>query len=358
MKKFDRLIAWSVQEGFSDLHITGGHPIVYRKHGVIRFEKTEAWSHDEVDTLVSLLLNQRQLQTLRNRLSVDFAVSVSHVRVRVNVFNTTRGLSMAVRVLPGSAPSISGLNLHPSIQSICQVKAGLVLICGSTGSGKSATIAAMIEEINRNSAMHIVTLEDPIEYRFVSKKSFVEQRELGEHIVSIEQGLLDVLREDPDVIVVGELRDPETIRLALNAAESGHLVIATLHGSNSEEALYRIFNSFPPIAQESVRTQLASTLTWLVVQRLDYLHRAGFRVPYLSILKGTPAIKSLIRDNKLAQIENAMQTGRGDGMFTMSAYAKDHIDRLTSFCSPSDIFRPSFEATPEPVYRSILLNTD
>ncbi len=357
MEGFDNLILTAVGEGYSDVHITGGHPIVFRKNGLVNFERSIRWSPEQVDHLVSGMLTPWQLKVLRRRSSVDLALSVSHVRLRVNVFNTIRGLSIAVRILPGTIPSIPGINLHPSIQQIAGVRAGLVLVCGATGSGKTTTIAAILNEINREKTVHVVTLEDPVEYRFSSGNSFIEQRELGTHMPSFEQGLIDVLREDPDVIVVGELRETKTMRLALNAAESGHLVIASLHASNSEDALYRIFNSFPPEAQESVRTQLASTLTWLLVQRLEFLQRAGFRVPLLSIMKGTSAIRNLIRENKLAQIESAMQTGRSDGMFTTEGYVKDYIDRRTSFASPVDIFRPTPESVLEAPYFSPLVDT-
>ncbi len=356
MERFDNLMLTAVGEGYSDVHITGGHPVVFRKHGLVSFERGIRWSHEQVDRLVSGLLTPWQLKILRRRSSVDLAMSVSHVRLRINVFNTIRGLSIAVRILPGTIPSIPGINLHPSIQQIAGVRAGLVLVCGATGSGKTTTIAAIVDEINREKTVHVVTLEDPIEYRFSSAMSFVEQRELGTHMPSFEQGLIDVLREDPDVIVVGELRETKTMRLALNAAESGHLVIASLHASNSEDALYRIFNSFPPEAQEAVRTQLASTLTWLLVQRLEFHQRAGFRVPLLSIMKGTSAIRNLIRENKLAQIESAIQTGRSDGMFTTEGYVKDYIDRLTSFASPADVFRPTPESVREAPYYSPLVD--
>ncbi len=357
MDGFDNLMLTAVGEGYSDVHITGGHPIVFRKNGVVSFERGIRWSHEQIDRLVSGLLTPWQLKILRRRSSVDLAMSVSHVRLRINVFNTIRGLSIAIRILPGTIPSIHGINLHPSIQQIAGVRAGLVLVCGATGSGKTTTIAAIVDEINREKTLHVITLEDPIEYRFNSGKSFIEQRELGTHMPSFEQGLIDVLREDPDVIVVGELRETGTMRLALNAAESGHLVIASLHASNPEDALYRIFNSFPPEGQETVRTQLASTLTWLLVQRLELHKRAGFRVPLLSIMKGTSAIRNLIRENKLAQIESAIQTGRSDGMFTTEGYIKDYIDRLTSFSSPTDIFRPTPESVRGAPYFSPLVDT-
>ena len=356
MERFNKLIAASIREGFSDVHITGGYPVVFRKNGVIDFDRSSKWNHEEVDNLVSKLLSDGQLQMLRKRWSVDLAMSIENARIRMNVFNTTRGLSLAIRLLPGNVPNIENLNLHPSFHEICRQKSGLILICGATGCGKSTTIAAMINEINRTRSGHLITLEDPIEYRFFSHKCFTEQRELGTHMPSFEQGLLDVLREDPDVIVVGELREPETFRLTLNAAESGHLVIASLHASNSEDALYRICNSFPSELQEAVHMQLASTVAWLIVQQLEYLQRVGFRVPVLSILRGTSAVKAMIRDNRLSQIESALQTSRGDGMFTVDAYRKEYISKREKFTPPYESFKPSAEATTEIVYRSPLID--
>jgi twitching motility protein PilT len=239
MKKFNNVILASMQEGISDIHITGGQPFCFRKNGVIGFNQTIQWTSQEIDDLVKPLLNPRQLIILRERHSIDFAMTMKHTRLRINVFNTTLGLSLAVRLLPGVVPTLTKLNLHPSLQQICQEKTGLVLICGTTGCGKSTTIAAIIDEINRTRSAHIITLEDPIEYRFNADKSLIQQRELGTHIPSFKQGLLDVLREDPDVIVVGELREPETIRLTLHAAESGHLVIASLRQHLLQHALMR-----------------------------------------------------------------------------------------------------------------------
>jgi pilus retraction protein PilT len=357
VERFSRVIAASVREGFSDVHITGGYPVVFRRNGVISFDKSTKWKHEEVDDLVSKLLSPSQLQMLKKRWSVDLAMSIENARIRMNVFNTTRGLSLAVRLLPGNVPTINNLNLHPSFHEICKQKSGLILICGATGSGKSTTIAAMIDEINRTRSGHIITLEDPIEYRFCSHRCFIEQRELGTHMPSFEQGLLDVLREDPDVIVVGELREPETIRLTLNAAESGHLVIASLHASHSEDAVYRICNSFPSELQEAVHMQLASTLVWLVVQQLELLERVSFRIPVLSILRGTAGVKGMIRDRRLSQIESALQTGRAEGMFTMDAYRKEYLSRRERFTPPYESFKPSAEGTSEILYRSPLLDS-
>src|SRR5512136_1483372 len=356
MRKFSGVIAAAVREGVSDIHITGAHPVVFRKNGQIQQDRSIKWTHAEVDTLVRKLLTPRQIQILRKEWSVDLAVTIQHVRLRLNVFNTTRGLSLAIRLLPGVIPTIQRLNLHPSLQQIAELRSGLVLICGATGTGKSTTIAAIIDEINRNRSAHIVSLEDPIEYRFTSKQSFMEQRELGTHMPSFEKGLLDVLREDPDVIVVGELREPEVMRLTLNAAESGHLVIATLHATHAEDALYRLCNSFPLEAQEEIRHQVASTLQWLVVQQLVIKEDAGFRVPVLSILRGNQSVKGILRENKLPQIESAMQMGKNDGMFTAERYIRDYLSKVSSFASPQEIFKPSAESSQEEVYHSPLFD--
>jgi pilus retraction protein PilT len=349
--KFHSLIQAGVKEGYSDIHISGDHPIVCRKHGKILF-LNESYTCEQIDGLVTTLLEKHELKMLKERLSVDFARSVAHIRIRVNVFLTTRGLSLAVRLLPGRIPNFSDLNLLPELKEYCGLSSGLILICGATGSGKSTTIAAFLSEINRNFNCHIITLEDPVEYRFNSGKSYIEQRELGTHINSFDQGLQDVLREDPDVIMVGELRDPETIKLTLNAVESGHLVIASLHATNSEDALYRMCNSFPPDAQDMVRTQLSSVLSLLIVQKLEFLPRFGFRVPILSILKGTNSVKSTIRDNRFAQIESILQTGRGDGMYTQAKYESEYINTKNRLTPPEISFKPSTEIANSRVYSS------
>jgi len=356
MDKFESLIKSALSLGVSDIHIAGGHAVVYRINGILRFQPNLKWNHEEVDTLVETILTPSQLNQLRERYSLDCAMSFLQARLRINVFNTTRGLSLAIRLLPGTIPTIEQLNLHPSLKEICKLKSGLILICGATGVGKTTTIASIIDEINRNYAHHIITLEDPIEYRLISKKSFVEQRELGTHIPTFEQGLLDVLREDPDVIVVGEIRDPETIKLTLNIAESGHLVIATLHASNSEDALYRILNAFPMDAQDDIRSRLASTLAWLIIQELVYMDNFGFRLPVLSILRGNQSLKGTIRENKLHQIENIIQLGRNEGMFTFDRYLNEYLLHQKSLTPPVKVFQPSLENGTEIVYRSPVMN--
>lgn len=344
-KRFTDLIISCAQFGYSDVHICGAQPVVYRKNGSIRFEKKMVWSHAEVDTLVQDILSKKFLAILRERWSVDFAISVGNVRVRVSIFNTDLGPSLAIRLLPDAIPTIEKLNLHPSLTSISELKSGLVLICGTTGCGKTTTIASILDDINHKRAAHIVTLEDPIEYRIPSRQSFIEQREVGTHVPSVERGLIDVMRADPDVIMVGELRDPETIALTLNAAESGHLVIATLHATNMEDALYRIINSAPPEAEEYIRHQLASTIAWVITQKLIFMEKAKIRVPVLSIMRGTQQIKGIIREKKLYQIDNSMHTSKTEGMFTEERYLREYLDTRDKLHNPMLDFMPDKNAT-------------
>lgn len=358
MEQLVQLIQTGILKGYSDIHITGGHPVVSRRHGSIQFDNNLKLSHRQVDELVLALLDERELKILRSRKSVDIARTFERIRARINVFNTARGMSLAIRLLAGKAPTIDVLNLHPSIREYCKAASGLILVCGTTGSGKSTTIAAMIEEINRTRSAHIISIEDPVEYRFLSKQSFVEQRELGPHTPSFERALLDVLREDPDVIVVGEIREPETIRLTLNAAEAGHLVIASLHATNSEDAIHRICNSFPAEAQDMVRIQLSSTIALLIVQRLVVSPKVGFRIPLLSIMTGAQSIKGLIRENRLSQIESTIQTGKDYGMMTMEQYDRDYLSKREHFNDPMITFQPSTEATTEIPYHSTVLDVD
>ena len=354
MKRFEIIIDTAIKESISDIHITGEHPVVSRKNGDIQFHGSLKWTHQEIDDLTRKLLTPLQLDKLRQNKSVDISVSTSNARIRVNIFTTVRGISIAIRILPGRIPTIEELNLHPSLHDISKIKFGLVLICGGTGEGKTTTIAAIINDINKSRQAHIVTIEDPVEYRFQSKKSFIEQREIGPHTPSFKQGLIDVLREDADVIVVGELREGETMQLALNAAESGHLVIATMHASTPEEAIYRMCNAVPIEAQTEVRNQLASSLAWITIQQLEYLEKAGQRVPVLTIAHGTQAIKNLIRENKLNQINNAIDASKNMGMFLPERYLTHYLNTRSDFNPYGKIFRPSAELSPNDFYQSPL----
>ena len=343
--------------GYSDIHIRGGQPIVYRKDGSVKFDNKNIWTYQDVDDLVRSILNSKDMDMLRERWSVDFAATIGNVRVRVNVFNTDRGPSLAIRLLPTQVPTIEKLNLHPSLHEISELKSGLVLICGTNGSGKTTAIASILDDINHKRAAHIITLEDPIEYRILSQTSFVEQREVGTHVPSFERGLIDVMRADPDVIMVGELRDPQTIALTLNAAESGRLVIATLHATNIEDALYRIINSAPLEAEEYIRHQLASTIAWITVQKLVYMERVGFRLPLLSIMRGTNQIKGHIREKKLFQIDNSMHTGKAEGMFTQERYLREFLETREKFHNPMVNFNPEKGATTDLSYVSTVFDS-
>lgn len=354
MQRFQNIIGNAIKDAVSDIYLTGGHPMVSRRHGTIQFHTDMRWSHHEIDDLVKKLLTPRQLNMFRQRKSLDYAISVSCARLRINFFTTARGVSMAIRILPGHIPTIDELNLHPSLHEISKLKSGLILTCGATGVGKTTTIASIINDINNTRQAHIVTLENPIEYRFSSGKSFIQQRELGPHMPSFAQGLLDVLRENPDVIVVGELREAETMQLTLNAAESGHLVIATLHASNPEEAIYRMCNAVPIESQNEIRYQLASTLSWLITQQLVYMEKVKYRVPLLSIVRGTQSIRNIIRENKLPQLNSAIQMGKNEGMFTTERYLSEYLESHHSLTPYSQAFRPSAETTQDAIYQSPL----
>ena len=357
MKKFESIIDNAIKQNMSDIHLTGEHPVVTRKNGDILFHNSMILTHKEIDDLTRKLLTPLQLDRLRQRKSVDVSFSNNNARFRINIFTSARGLSIAIRILPSHIPTIEELNLHPSLHDISQIKSGLVLICGPSGVGKTTTIASIINDINKSRKVHIVTLEDPIEYRFLSNKSFVEQRELGSHMPSFEQGLIDVLREDPDVIVVGELRDAETMRLSLNAAESGHLVIAMLHASIPEEAIYRLCNAVPAEAQDEVRNQLASSLAWIIVQRLVYLEKAGQRVPLLSIVQGTQAIKNIIRENKLQLMTSILENSKSKGMFTVESYLTDYLHTRTNFTDNDKVFNSSGRLSQDNIYHSPLMES-
>jgi pilus retraction protein PilT len=341
LEKFTALVRQAAVQGYSDLHLSGNHPVVVRKNGELEFLREHILSPREIEALCLKLLQKREVETLRCKQSVDLARSVSGVRLRLNAFYTARGLSLAVRFLPATVPSLESLNLHPSLRDFCSMDCGLVLFTGATGSGKTTTIASLIDELIGKRPAHVITLEAPIEYMFYSRKAFVQQRELHEHFPSFEQGLVDVLREDPDVLFVGELRDPETIRLTLNAAESGHLVFATMHSSSPEDALYRISNAFPMEAQDYVHSQLAAITAGVITQQLRPLPHLGYRVPHLAILRSSQAVRNNIREKKIAQLENTMGMASRQNMFTFERYRNEYLLRKKDFTPPWQIFRAS-----------------
>jgi len=346
METFAKIITACYDKGFSDLHMTGSHPLVCRRDGEVIFQKQHVLTPQYLERLTGLLLNSRQAQRLRDSWSTDLAITIEGKRLRLNVFSTHRGVSLAIRFLPALIPDIDSLNLHPCVKDFCGERSGLLLICGSTGSGKTTTIAALINEINHTRPGHIVTLEDPIEYLFASHKSFIEQRELGKHFHNYQHGLLDVLRQAPDVIVVGEMRTPETIHLCLDAAESGHLVIATMHAGSHEEAVHRLCSTAQNGSNEHLRLQLSSCLVGVINQQLQYMPRLKYSAPSLSILRNTKAIATLIRENKLSQLDGYLESCKDKGMFTFGAYRDDYLAQRKQFAPPPGRIAGQLAGTP------------
>ncbi len=259
---------------------------------------------------------------LVSRGSADVSLELGGTRCRVNVYRTIRGLALAVRLLTPSVHGLRECNLHPDLRRFTAPTTGLVIVSGPTGSGKSTTLAALIEEINGAEAKNVISLESPIEYVFTNRRSLIRQREIPTHSPSFEQAIVDALRENPDVLVIGEMRTPEVMRLTLNAAETGHLVLATMHSSSCAEALTRIGMSFPAEIQGSIRAQLADCLVGVVCQRLDYLPEHRLRVPRCEVLWGSLAAKATVRSGQMSQIANVIQSGGEDGMWNFDRYQR------------------------------------
>src|SRR6185312_10376220 len=254
--------------------------------------------------------------------SADVSVVVGGTRCRINVYKTIRGLALAVRLLSSSVGDLHACNLHPELRRLVAAPTGLVIVSGPTGCGKSTTLAALLEEVNGSRAQNIITLESPLEYVFTNRRSLVRQREIPTHSPSFEQAIVDALRENPDVLVIGEMRTPEVMRLTLNAAETGHLVLATMHSSSCAEALTRISMSFPAEIQGSIRAQLADCLVGVVCQRPDYLPEQRLRVPRCEVLWGSLAAKATVRSGQMSQIANVIQSGGEEGMWNFDRYQR------------------------------------
>jgi twitching motility protein PilT len=302
----------------SDIHVKAGQPLAYRQFGEI--EKTDrVCSRPEILEFLRTCLEDSDFQRFLEGKDHDCAVEHDQTRFRINAFWADEEPGMVLRKIEATIPSFDSLNLPAYVRTVPSIETGLVLVTGPTGSGKSTTLAAIIDVINQSSAGHIITIEDPVEFKHVPKRCVINQREVGRDTRSFLTALKASLREDPDVILVGELRDLETIQLALTAAETGHLVFATLHTNSAASTITRIVDVFPPSQQEQVRSQLASVLRGVITQRLFKRIDGTGRVGAFEIMICNTAVKNLIRENKVFQIPNVMQTARAEGMVQMEA---------------------------------------
>ena len=317
---FDKILAYAQKELCSDIHLAGGSVPIVRLDGALVPFATEVMSNTEVLGYAYAILNEQQREIYENGYDVDMAFADRYGnRYRVNVYRFRGNCAIAIRCLRGSVPTIDELKLPPVLKDLAMLPRGLVLITGPTGSGKSTTLAAMIDEINSNKRCHILTLEDPIEYVFEPKLAMVHQREIHADFRDFASALRAALREDPDVILVGEMRDHETISLALTAAETGHLVLSTLNTTGAASTIDRIIDVFQPHQQGQIRTQLASSLRGVVSQELIPINEGRGRVMANEIMIMTDAIGNLIRENKIVQINSAIQTGMRIGMLSLDA---------------------------------------
>ncbi|MCD6061213.1 MAG: Pilus retraction ATPase PilT [Moraxellaceae bacterium] len=321
------LLAFSAKNGASDLHLSAGLPPMIRVDGDVRRINLPPLEHKEVHRLVYDIMNDKQRKDFEEFLETDFSFEVPGVaRFRVNAFNQNRGAGAVFRTIPSKVLTMEELGMGKVFQNIAETPRGIVLVTGPTGSGKSTTLAAILDFINNTRYEHILTIEDPIEFVHESKKCLVNQREVHRDTLGFSEALRSALREDPDIILVGEMRDLETIRLALTAAETGHLVFGTLHTTSAAKTMDRVIDVFPAEEKEMVRGMLSESLQAVVSQTL-LKKNGGGRVAAHEIMIGTPAIRNLIRENKVAQMYSAIQTGGSLGMQTLDQCLKNLVQK-------------------------------
>lgn len=312
------LVKYAKDANASDLHIKAGSPVVIRVHGELRKINDEKVSPEEAERIAKLILGDVRFKTLEEEGEIDFSYSVHLVgRFRVNAYKQRNTYGIAMRLVNFDIPTLKDLSLPESLVNLTDLTHGLILVTGPTGSGKSTTLASMIQIINQKRNCHIVTLEDPIEYLYKNEKAVIGQREVGIDTKSFSKGLRAALRQDPDIILVGEMRDLETIEIALLAAETGHLVLSTLHTLGAAKTIDRIIDAFPSHEKDQIKTQLASVLQAVISQQLIIKKEGYQRVPACEIMVTNTGIRNLIRENKSHQIQNAIVTGANQGMITM-----------------------------------------
>lgn len=321
------LLAFCAKQEASDLHLSAGLPPMIRVDGDVRKINSPAMDHKEVHALIYEIMNDRQRRDYEEFFEVDFSFEVPNLaRFRVNAFNHHRGAGAVFRLIPSKILTLDQLGLGEVFSRLALAQRGLVLVTGPTGSGKSTTLAAMLDYVNERKHAHLLTIEDPIEFVHESKKCLVNQREVHRHTLGFSQALRSALREDPDIILVGELRDLETIRLALTAAETGHTVFGTLHTTGAAKTIDRIVDVFPGDEKSMVRSMLSESLQGVISQTL-LKKQGGGRVAAHEIMIGTPAIRNLIREDKIAQMYSAIQTGASFGMQTLDQSLKQLVSK-------------------------------
>ncbi len=342
----DALVSLAASNGASDLHLEAGLPAALRIRGTLR-TSGEPIPGSALLEMARRVIGEEEWPRFLEQRSYDCSRNFHGVRCRLNILQTSRGVGFAIRLLSAFTANLEKLNLHPDFKKFVAASHGLILVSGATGSGKSSTLAALIEEINQTETRHIVTIESPIEYTFRPRRAYIRQREVGRDTPSFEQALLDSLREDPDVLMVGEMRDPETMRLTLSASETGHLVMATVHSSTCAEALQRVVSAFSAEIQSAVAAQLADCILAVISQRLRFRPELNIRVPECEILVPTHAVKNFIRTRDFFKITSSLETGAEHGMWTLQRY-RSWLDSRKNWFIPGKTAEPPDTEAAEP----------